>query len=235
MRPTRRAACPNCGKELELPVSATKFVCKHCGEALRIAPDKRLFLLTPISRYTQLGSRAEDSKATRSSVDQTLNRNEERRRQFSAEMGFTRIERQKQEATRFFRVGIGLLIVGILFLLFFRYLLAEHESLATVRSTIFATVAIVDLIYIFSFKNLKRSIFRTENFFKNKFLFFGVFYGFVLTFLAIYLPSLNRILGTEPLDLSHWLLVLGIALVTTLWVEAVKYMFNRRGFTKAIK
>ncbi len=126
-------------------------------------------------------------------------------------------------------------IVGILCLLFFRYLLAEHESLATVRSTIFATVAIVDLIYIFSFKNLKRSIFRTENFFKNKFLFFGVFYGFVLTFLAIYLPSLNRILGTEPLDLSHWLLVLGIALVTTLWVEAVKYMFNRRGFTKAIK
>lgn len=117
MRPTSRAACPNCGKELELPVSATKFVCKHCGEALRIAPDKRLFLLTPISRYSQLGGRAEDSKAPRSSVDQTLNRNEEHRRQFSAEMGFTRIERQKQEATRFFRVGIGLLIVGILFLL----------------------------------------------------------------------------------------------------------------------
>ncbi len=117
MRPTNRAACPNCGKELELPVTATKFVCKHCGEALRIAPDKRLFLLTPISRYTPLEGKAEDSKATRSSADQTLSRNEERRRQFSAEMGFARIEHQKQEATRFFRVGIGLLLVGILFLL----------------------------------------------------------------------------------------------------------------------
>lgn len=117
MRPTSRAACPNCGKELELPVSATKFVCRHCGEALRIAPDKRLFLLTPISRYSQLGAKAEDSKTAASTVDQTLSRNEERRRQFSAEMGYARIERQRQEATRFFRVGFGLLIIAILFLL----------------------------------------------------------------------------------------------------------------------
>ncbi len=117
MRPTDRATCPNCGKELVLPVSATKFVCKHCGEALRVAPDKRLFLLTPLSRYAQLGGQTQDSKATGSSVDQTPNRNEERRRQFSAEMGFTRIERQMQEARRFFRVGVGLLVVGILFLL----------------------------------------------------------------------------------------------------------------------
>ncbi len=117
MRPTSRAACPNCGKELELPVSAIKFVCRHCGEALRIAPDKRLFLLTPIARYSQLGTKTADSTATPSSVAPTPNRNEERRREFSAEMGFTRIERQKQEATRFLRVGVGLLIIGILFLL----------------------------------------------------------------------------------------------------------------------
>jgi hypothetical protein len=117
MRPTSRAACPNCGKELELPVSATKFVCKHCGEALRIAPDKRLFLLTPISRYSQLGGKVEDAKPAPSAVDQTPHHSEERRRQFSAEMGFTRIERQKQEAKRFFRVGVGLFVVGILFLL----------------------------------------------------------------------------------------------------------------------
>ncbi len=117
MRPTSRAACPNCGKELELPASATKFVCKYCGEALRIAPDKRLFLLTPISRYSQLGGRAEDSKATASSGAQAPSRNEERRKLVSAEMAFERIERQKEEASRFSRIGAGLLAVGILFLL----------------------------------------------------------------------------------------------------------------------
>jgi len=120
-------------------------------------------------------------------------------------------------------------IIGILCLLFFKYVLDRHEDLALARSTIFTTVAMVDLIYIFSFKNLKRPLFKTENFFKNKFLFLGVAYGLILTFAAVYLPALNRILGTQPLDLSHWGPVLGVALVTLLWTELVKYFYNRHG------
>lgn len=127
---------------------------------------------------------------------------------------------------KFLIFGISF-IVGFLCLFFFWYVLKKSGDLTFSRTLIFAAVAVVDLVYIFSFKNLKKSIFRTENFFKNKLLFLGVAYGFLLTFAAIYLPALNRILGTMPLRPVHWLFILGIALVTTLWTEIIKMIFNK--------
>lgn len=61
-----------------------------------------------------------------------------------------------------------------------------------------------------------------DSFFQNKFMFLGVAYGFLLLFLAIYLPFLNKVLGTTPLKTSHWLLIFAVALFTTLIVELVK-------------
>ena len=118
------------------------------------------------------------------------------------------------------------LTISLLCLFLFWYFLKKNGDLALARTIIFATVAIVDLIYIFSFKNLKKPIFKNENFFQNKFLFLGVAYGFLLTFAAIYLPVLNRIFGTVPLAPFHWLLIFGVALIATLWTEAVKLMYN---------
>ncbi|MDO8601311.1 MAG: HAD-IC family P-type ATPase [bacterium] len=118
-------------------------------------------------------------------------------------------------------------IVGFLCLFLFWYILKKTGDLTFSRTLIFASVAVVDLVYIFSFKNLKKSIFRTENFFKNKLLFLGVAYGFLLTFAAIYLPGLNRILGTMPLQPLHWLFIFGIALIATLWTEIIKMIFNK--------
>ncbi len=119
-------------------------------------------------------------------------------------------------------------IVGFLCLYLFWYVLKETGDLALTRTIVFAAVALVDLIYIFSFKNLKKPILKTGNFFKNKILFLSVFYGFLLTFAAIYLPALNRILGTRPFKPIYWLLVLSIALIATLWVELVKIIYNKK-------
>ncbi|MDD5627005.1 MAG: HAD-IC family P-type ATPase [Patescibacteria group bacterium] len=130
-------------------------------------------------------------------------------------------------AMKFLIFGISF-IIGFLCLFLFWYILEKTGDLIFARTIIFTTVAIVDLIYIFSFKNLKKPIFKTENFFKNKLLFLGVLYGLLLTFAAIYLPVLNRILGTEPLKPIHWLLVLSVALIATLWAELVKIVYNRK-------
>lgn len=129
------------------------------------------------------------------------------------------------------------LTISLLCLLLFWYILRESADLKLGQTLAFATVATADLIYVFSFKNLKKSIFKTENFFQNKlpsvvfffenkFLIFGVAYGFLLTLSAIYLPFLNRVLGTVPLDLFYWLPVLGVATVTILWTETVKVVSN---------
>src|SRR3989339_552354 len=75
----------------------------------------------------------------------------------------------------------------------------------------------------------KESIFKT-NIFQNKYLLLGVLYGFILIFLAVYLPGLNRILGTTPLSPVHWSLVFGVAVLTTFLAEAVKYFNNKNYF-----
>ena len=128
-----------------------------------------------------------------------------------------------------FLILIISLTIGLLCLLFFWYILKKNNDLVLARTLTFATVAAVDLIYIFSFKNLKKSVFRAENFFQNKFLFLAVAYGFLLTFAAVYSPVLNRILDTQPLKPFYWLLVLGVGLITILWTEIVKALFIRTG------
>ncbi|MFA5729694.1 MAG: HAD-IC family P-type ATPase [Candidatus Paceibacterota bacterium] len=124
-------------------------------------------------------------------------------------------------------LGISL-IVGLFCLFFFYYFMKKTGDIDFARTLIFAIVAVVDLVYIFSFKNLKKSIFKTDNFFQNKFMFLSVLFGFALTFVAIYLPVLNDILGTQPLAPVYWLLIFGIALITTLWVELVKFIYSKR-------
>lgn len=124
-------------------------------------------------------------------------------------------------------LGISL-IVGLFCLFFFYYFMNKTGDIDFARTLIFAIVAVVDLVYIFSFKNLKKPIFKTDNFFQNKFMILSVLFGFALTFIAIYLPALNKILGTEPLAPVYWLLIFGIALITTLWVELIKFIYSKK-------
>ena len=123
--------------------------------------------------------------------------------------------------TKFLILAVSL-TASILSLVLFWHLGIKQGNLNFGRTMAFATVACIDLIYVFSYKNLKKPIIKTENFFQNKFMFFGVAYGFLLLFLAIYLPFFNKVLGTIPLKPLHWLLIFGIALFTTLIVELVK-------------
>jgi Ca2+-transporting ATPase len=90
------------------------------------------------------------------------------------------------------------------------------------RTIVFASFATVSLIYIFAFKNLKKTIIKTENFFENKFLIASVIYGFILVFLAIYLPFFNEVLGTVPLNIKQMGIVFVISLIALSVIEATK-------------
>ncbi|TSC53806.1 MAG: Ca2+-transporting ATPase [Microgenomates group bacterium LiPW_31] len=118
------------------------------------------------------------------------------------------------------------LTTGIASLLLFRHFLKTTGDLNLSRTIVFATMSTTSLFYIFSFKNLKKIIFQTENFFQNKYLFLGLAYGLLLVMVAIYTPGLNRILGMTPLRVSEWILVLGIILMITFLIEIVKFLSN---------
>lgn len=114
--------------------------------------------------------------------------------------------------------------------LYIYWLVGIKENNLLLGSTlVFASLGAVDLIYIFSFKNLKKPILKTENFFANKFLFLSILYGFSLLFLAIYHPFLNKILKTTPLR-EPWQIgiIFGIGILVTLLLELAKTIFHEK-------
>jgi len=139
-----------------------------------------------------------------------------------------RKERILSHSMRFLIFSISLMI-GLLCLFFFKFVLGRTGDLTLARTLTFTAFAAGDLIYLFAFRNLKEPIFKTENFFQNKYLFLAVVFGFLLTFIAIYLPVLNRVLETVPLKSYMWLWVFVVAFLTTFLVEIIKFIDRRRG------
>jgi len=118
--------------------------------------------------------------------------------------------------------------IGLMSLFVFWYFWRQGGQTAIAQTITFATVATVDLIYIFAFKDLRLSIFKMKNFFQNKYLLWAIAYGLILVMGAIYIPVLNKILGTVPMKPYLWLWILGVSLITILWTEIVKLAKNNR-------
>jgi len=119
-------------------------------------------------------------------------------------------------------------ITGLSALAFFWYVNRTTGNFSLAQTMAFATVGMVSLVYIFSFKSFKRSLLKTENFFANKYLIYSVIYGWVLLLAAIYIPALNDWLGTTPLNFYHWLVILPIGIILTILVEFTKIYTNRK-------
>ncbi|EKD53242.1 MAG: hypothetical protein ACD_61C00095G0002 [uncultured bacterium] len=119
-----------------------------------------------------------------------------------------------------------LLIVAISLTAGLTALFAFHHifngnNLKLAQTVAFAVIGSIDLTYIFSYKDLKKPIYRI-NLFDNKYLLVAVGYGFALLLLGIYNPTVNRLLDTTPMGLNHWIYPLLASLTTILWVEVVK-------------
>jgi magnesium-transporting ATPase (P-type) len=113
------------------------------------------------------------------------------------------------------------------FFLFFNFGI-KSENLKLASTLVFATLGAVDLVYVISFKNLRRPINKTENFFENKFLPLTILYGFFILFLAIYFSPLQKILNTVPLKISHWGIVFSVGILATILLELLKFVFANK-------
>lgn len=121
--------------------------------------------------------------------------------------------------------GISL-ITGIMGLGIFYWALRTLDDLQTAQTITFASIAAIDLIYVFSFKSLRSPI-HLKGLLNNKWLIWSSIYGFSILLAAIYVPSISSIVGTVPLAYKYLLIQVGIGLSAMGWVELVKYLTRR--------
>jgi len=121
-----------------------------------------------------------------------------------------------------FIIGLvtDLLLLGLLFWLI-KY---SGYEIPHIRSIIFAGLTIDSIFYVLSCKSLRKNLWRI-NPFSNKFLVSAWIFGVIMLISALYLPPLQALLETVPLNLFDWQLILGLGFLNIILIEATKWHF----------
>jgi len=101
-------------------------------------------------------------------------------------------------------------------------------DLGKARTIVFALMCVDSLIFAFCVRSFKRSIFR-KDIFSNRYLVGAVLIGMALLILAVYFSPLQKILFTQALGLSDWLIILAISFVEIIGIEIFKKRIFRKG------
>jgi len=119
---------------------------------------------------------------------------------------------------------IGIFTNLFLFALFYFLLKLEIYDIQKIRTFLFATLGIDSLLFAFSCRSLRHSIF-SQNPFSNPLLILGVLVGFFLQWLAIYEPHFQKIFGTVNLGLTEWFFIFALGLMQVILIEITKHYF----------
>ena len=122
---------------------------------------------------------------------------------------------------RMFRMALPMML-GTLFL-FQRYADVDIEKAWTISLT---TLAVFQWFNAWNCRSELKSIFQMSPF-SNRFLLGSTFIVIILQLLAVYTPTLQKILHTVPLEFFDWIIIIPIAL-SIVFVEEIRKFFARR-------
>ena len=128
-------------------------------------------------------------------------------------------------------IGIISLASTIFALGLFGHFYNRHGNPIEGRSVVFASFAINSMIYIFSYRNMRQSIFRSGKLKRNLPLVWAVAGGVLMVFIPFMVPALRNLLGIVPLSFGEWVLVFGVAFALSSIVEIGK-LIRRRSYRK---
>jgi Ca2+-transporting ATPase len=125
--------------------------------------------------------------------------------------------------------GLGMALIGVISvassifaLVMFNHFLQVHGDAAQGRSLVFASFGVNSMIYIFAYRSMRRSIFRSGPLSRNKPLIWAVLGGLATVAVAFIVPGIRNLLGIVPLGLEEWMWVAGVALALLAVVEIGK-------------
>lgn len=119
---------------------------------------------------------------------------------------------------------IGLVNILLLLGLFFWLIKYSGYEISHIRSIIFACLTIDSIFYVFSCKSLRRNLWHI-NPFSNKFLILTWALGVLTLIASLYIPFLQTLLKTVPLNVFDWLLILTLGLFNIILIESTKWYF----------
>jgi len=122
-------------------------------------------------------------------------------------------------------IGVTSLLTWIGLLgLFWYYWQGNMANIVHARSVTFVALGVSTLVYIFSLRSLRRSIWNLS-LLGNRFLLLSVLIGFSLQVSAVYVPFFQKVLRVSPLVIRDWVIVVLVSFVLLIAIEVVKLIF----------
>ena len=123
---------------------------------------------------------------------------------------------------------VSLIMLGGALGLFLWELRVEQSGLAVARTVAVNTIVLVQMIYLFNCRSLHHSIFSI-GLFTNRWTIAGSLAMLGAQLLFTYLPLMNKLFHSAPIDVGSWLRIVGIAAFAFVAVEFEKWIrFGRR-------
>ncbi len=116
------------------------------------------------------------------------------------------------------------IVADVLLFLFFVSLQGTSLALEHIQTLMFLAVGLGTLLYVYSIRDLKRPVWKTDPF-QNKVLVVAQILGVGLLVASVYVPFLQKFLGTVPISGLEWIVVLLIAAIKLTLIETVKWVF----------
>jgi magnesium-transporting ATPase (P-type) len=123
------------------------------------------------------------------------------------------------------RTIIAALVMGLVGFFFFRFLLESGWSETSARNTLLLLMVLFENIHIANCRSEIKSA-LSISIFRSPILLVGVIAAFSIHMLSMYLPLGQKVLRTEPVDLSTWLMALGCASSILVVMEIHKWFWN---------
>lgn len=130
----------------------------------------------------------------------------------------------------FMRTGLVSILLCIAAVFIFRWELLHGEGEAAARTAAVAVIVLGEVFYLFSARSLLRPAWAVP-LFSNMWLWAGIAAMIAVQLTFTYVPIMNTLFGTAPLDLDTWLAVLAATAAILVIIEIEKAI--RRALTRS--
>ena len=104
---------------------------------------------------------------------------------------------------------------------FFLLLLRNNTDIYYVRTVMFVAVACNSLLFVFSTRSIRHSIF-SQNPFRNKYLILALISSFATLLAVVYVPELQKFFHTKSLGFGEWKIILELSILKVFLIEIFK-------------